>query len=135
MSASPFIAAIGGVFLYAKDPKALFEWYKEMLGIEAAFEVEGSLFGTAFMYKPMGEGLEQSSIVWSIGKLTDEMVAEGRPRAMVNYRVRDMQALADHLKSKGIDFEFKHYEGEGYFGHLTDPEGNKLEIWQDQFKY
>lgn len=135
MSASPFIASVGGVFLYARDPKALFEWYREMLGIQPSFEVDDSMFGTAFMYNPIDENLEKSSIVWSISKLTDDMVANGRPRAMVNYRVRDMQALADHLKSKGVEFEYKHYEGEGYFGHLTDPEGNKLELWQDQFKY
>ena len=30
------VVGLGGIFLKAKDPKAMYEWYRQHLGIEAA---------------------------------------------------------------------------------------------------
>lgn len=129
------LASIGGVFLYSADPVALAKWYQEHLQLTFDFQTEGKHYGKAFAYIPLGEDLAQSAIVWSIGKLEDDMVGTGRQRATVNYRVHDMAAVKAHFESLGTALEPKHYPGEGYFAHVHDPDGNKLELWQDQFVY
>lgn len=50
---------------------------------------------------------------------------------MVNYRVADLHALLAVLRSEGVTVDDKVDESEyGKFGWVTDPEGNKIELWQ-----
>lgn len=136
MAAPKLVANIGGVFIYSKDPVALAKWYETHLGMVPDFSVEGNTIGKAYMYAPTVEGdIASSAIVWSINKLKDEDGALGHQSAIVNYRVFDMAAVESHLASLGIELEVKHYPGEGYFAHLKDLDGNKLELWQDEFTY
>ena len=50
---------------------------------------------------------------------------------MVNYRVADLHALLAALRSEGVAVDDKVDESEyGKFGWVTDPDGNKIELWQ-----
>ena len=50
---------------------------------------------------------------------------------MINYRVKDLCAMIAQLRAAGVAVEDKIDESEhGTFGWLTDPEGNKVELWQ-----
>ena len=51
---------------------------------------------------------------------------------MLNFRVRDVDAMLTQLASKGADIndEAQDMEGVGRFGWVTDPEGNRIELWQ-----
>ena len=50
---------------------------------------------------------------------------------MVNYRVDDLHALLDALRSEGVRVDEKVDESEyGKFGWVVDLEGNKVELWQ-----
>jgi catechol 2,3-dioxygenase-like lactoylglutathione lyase family enzyme len=53
-------------------------------------------------------------------------------QAMVNFRVRDLDAMLAQLRAKGADVakETQDMEGVGRFGWVTDPEGNRVELWQ-----
>lgn len=53
-------------------------------------------------------------------------------RAMINFRVRDLDAMLAQLRAKGADVveETQDMEGVGRFGWVTDPEGNRIELWQ-----
>ncbi|WP_313885701.1 VOC family protein [Fodinicola feengrottensis] len=53
-------------------------------------------------------------------------------RTMLNFRVRDLAAMLAQLRAKGADVaeETQEMEGVGQFGWVTDPEGNRLELWQ-----
>lgn len=53
-------------------------------------------------------------------------------QAMLNFRVRDLDAMLAQLRSKGanVDEETQGMEGVGRFGWDTDPEGNRIELWQ-----
>ncbi len=53
-------------------------------------------------------------------------------QAMINFRVRDLQAVLARLRAKGADVaeETQDMEGVGRFGWVTDPEGNRIELWQ-----
>ncbi len=50
---------------------------------------------------------------------------------MVNYRVRDLDAMLAQLRAAGVAVEERSEELEfGRFGWAVDPEGNRFELWQ-----
>ena len=53
-------------------------------------------------------------------------------QVMLNFRVRDLDAMLAQLRAKGADVadETQDMEGVGRFGWVTDPEGNRVELWQ-----
>ena len=50
---------------------------------------------------------------------------------MINYRVRNLAEVLAQLRSEGCAVEDLVEESEyGKFGHVMDPEGNRLELWE-----
>jgi predicted enzyme related to lactoylglutathione lyase len=51
---------------------------------------------------------------------------------MLNFRVRDLDAMLAQLRNKGanVSNETQELEGVGRFGWVTDPEGNRVELWE-----
>jgi predicted enzyme related to lactoylglutathione lyase len=113
------VTGIGGVFLRGRDPVALRAWYEQHLGIPIE-EWGGHPFTAE----------SGDSTVWSIfpGD-TDYWPRE--QQAMVNYRVRDLDAMLAQLRAAGAEVDDRVEEQEfGRFGWATDPEGNRFELWQ-----
>ena len=50
----------------------------------------------------------------------------------LSVRVRDLEAMLVQLRGLGADVaeETQDMEGAGRFGWVTDPEGNRVELWQ-----
>ena len=112
------VLGLGGHFLRATDPAALTAWYRDSLGLDidehgmwqqqagptvfAAFEAETDYFGSR-----------------------DQQV-------MLNFRVRDLDAMLRQLREQGaaVDAETQEMDGIGKFGWVTDPEGNRIELWE-----
>jgi predicted enzyme related to lactoylglutathione lyase len=53
-------------------------------------------------------------------------------QTMLNFRVRDLDAMLAQLRAKGADVaeDTQDMEGVGRFGWVTDPEGNRIELWE-----
>lgn len=112
---------IGGIFLKARDPKALSAWYATHLGIAPAddksliFDGPPSMGMTVFAHFPadtayFGEGLQQS---------------------MVNFRVDDLDALLKQLAEDGVRIDPKREDhAYGRFAWIWDSEENRVELWQ-----
>jgi predicted enzyme related to lactoylglutathione lyase len=50
---------------------------------------------------------------------------------MLNYRVRDLDAMLAQLRAAGAHVEERIEEYDyGRFGWASDPEGNRIELWQ-----
>ena len=50
---------------------------------------------------------------------------------MVNYTVDDVEAMIAQLRAAGVRVEDKIDDTDfGRFGWVTDPEGNRIELWQ-----
>jgi predicted enzyme related to lactoylglutathione lyase len=119
------VTGIGGIFFQAKDAPALRAWYKQHLGIDVQ-----TWGGTAFTWsdeegKPVG-----GTTAWSIGAQSDQF-APSRAGFMINYRVEDLDALVNALRTEGCNVLEKIEESEyGKFAWVMDPEGNKVELWQ-----
>lgn len=116
------VTGIGGIFLTAKDPKALIAWYRDHLGIPVE-----SWGGTAFRWAGEPEGLT----VWSVSPASPDYFAPSKATFMVNYRVADLHRVLAELRAEGCEVLEKVDESEyGKFGWVIDPEGNKVELWE-----
>lgn len=120
------VTGIGGIFFKAKDAPALREWYKRHLGIDV--QVWG---GAAFTWtdpdgKPVG-----GTTIWSVAPESSKQFAPSDASFMINYRVDDLHAVVEALKTEGCNVLDKIDDSEyGKFGWVIDPEGNKVELWQ-----
>ena len=111
---------VGGTAIQAKDPKALSAWYQEHLGIDptptelnqpvwrqAAGETVFAPFPHDTDYFPLQQG-------W-----------------MVNFRVRNLDAMARQLRASGIEVKVDAQKyPNGRFARLYDPERNPIELWE-----
>lgn len=120
------VTGIGGIFMTAKDPKALREWYGKHLGIDVQ-----EWGGTAFTWTDSDGNPMKGMTVWSIGPAGGESFAPGKANFMVNYRVENLAALLEALREEGCEVLDRTDDSEfGKFGWVIDPEGNKVELWQ-----
>jgi predicted enzyme related to lactoylglutathione lyase len=113
------VTGIGGVFLRARDPAALAAWYAEHLGIDVE-EWHGSVLRAAG-----GE-----TLVWAAFPSDTEYFGRLDQQAMVNYRVRDLEAMLAQLRNAGVSVEGPMEHENGRFGWGLDPEGNRFELWE-----
>jgi predicted enzyme related to lactoylglutathione lyase len=115
----PSISGFGGIFLRANDPKALYEWYERHLGLVKS---EG-----AFAFAPP---TKHPHVVFALFKHDNDYFPPAQ-KAMVNLQVDDLDGVLDRLTSEGVtvDPDRQSYDF-GKFGWITDPEGNRVELWQ-----
>ena len=123
------VDGIGGVFIYANDAKALSNWYAHHFGLHLETYEEGKVFGTEFKYRRLGDSSQVDSTVFSINQSKVTLPAE-RKECEVNYRVRDLKAFLEQLKSDGIAIEKTEDFDYGRFAWIKDPEGNRIELYQ-----
>jgi len=120
------VTGIGGIFFHAKDPVALRAWYKRHLGIDVQ-----EWGGAAFAWADAAGDPTTGTTVWSVAAADANSFAPGTSSFMVNYRVDDLVALLQALRDEGCNVLDKTDDSEyGKFGWVTDPEGNKVELWE-----
>jgi predicted enzyme related to lactoylglutathione lyase len=126
------VTGIGGVFFKAKDSKALRTWYQERLGITMQ---EGFNFGT-FLWRERQDPGREGTTVWGLFAETTKYFAPSSAPFMINYRVRNLDALLAQLRSAGVTVDGKVVEDfNGKFAWIIDPEGNKIELWEPKSGY
>lgn len=117
---------IGGIFFKSKDPKALGAWYAKHLGVPIE-AWGGAVFRWQSPDNPNGVG----TTVWTPFEEGTTYFGPGSSSFMVNFRVHDLHALVEALKAEGCAVEPKVEESEfGKFAWVTDPEGNRVELWE-----
>jgi predicted enzyme related to lactoylglutathione lyase len=112
------VLGIGGYFIRASDPAALGAWYRDCLGVDAD---ENGLW-------PQEAGVT----VFAPFEIGTDYFGSRSQQTMLNFRVRDLDAMLAQLRGMGADVagETQDMEGVGRFGWVTDPEGNRIELWQ-----
>jgi predicted enzyme related to lactoylglutathione lyase len=117
---------IGGVFFKANDPVTLARWYEEHLGIGF-----GKNLYFAFSWRENNSARSPGST--SLGIFADESdyFDPSKKQLMLNLRVTNLEELLDVLKQEGVTVQDKTDKyAYGNFGWITDPEGNKIELWE-----
>lgn len=127
----PRVTGIGGVFFKARDPRALAAWYKQHLGI--ALEPAGSgadapAFGS-FEWLEKGEPHKEGMTTFAI--FPEKSTYFAPSSFMINFRVANLDRIRAELKEAGVQVDDKvNDESYGRFGWATDPEGNRIELWE-----
>jgi predicted enzyme related to lactoylglutathione lyase len=119
------VEGIGGVFFTARDPEALRRWYAERLGVEDG--LDGAPVWTPSAGPTVFAPFPESTEKFAAGK-----------QWMLNFRVRDLDAMLAQLRAAGVPVEddLQHQHGVGRFAWLSDPEGNRIELWEpDRTKF
>ena len=115
------VLGIGGLFFRARDPKALSKWYADHLGVS---EVPADYADTA--WRQSG-----GTTVFAPFQQETEYFGDPDKQWMINFRVRDLDAMAAQLGGAGIKLEIeKEVYPNGRFARLSDPEGNPIQLWE-----
>jgi predicted enzyme related to lactoylglutathione lyase len=113
------ITGFGGIFLRADDPKALYQWYEQHLGLVKS---EGAYAFPAPTQRPQ--------VIFALFK-QDNAYFPVAQKAMINLQVDDLDGLLDRLLGEGVNVDANRESYDfGKFGWLTDLEGNRVELWQ-----
>lgn len=120
------VTGIGGVFFKCQEPEKLAGWYRDCLGVNISFQ-----HGAVFSW-PEGQSPERpGSTTLGFFSLGSDYMSPSRSPFMLNFRVRDLDAMLEQLRSVGTrvmeDIEESDF---GRFGWVLDPEGNKVELWE-----
>ena len=121
------VTGIGGVFLRAEDSDRQLAWYRDQLGIERA----PGHHGVNFFWRDRGDPGRYGRTVWALFPRDSDYFGDTRQQVMINYRVRDLDALLRDLRASGVEQvgeveEFPY----GRFAWILDGEGNRVELWE-----
>ena len=120
------VTGIGGIFFKARDPESLRAWYRQHLGLDIQ-DWGGMAFPWHQPEKPEFHGVT----VWTIFAPDSKYFDPSPAPFMINYRVADLFALLDLLRSEGCNVDEKTDVSDfGKFGWVMDPEGNRIELWE-----
>ena len=113
------------MFFRSGNPESLTLWYQENLGVDPV---------------PMDYGATpwtQEAGPTAFAPFAADSEHFGRPSQqwMLNFRVRDLDAMVAQLQSAGIEVTIdpESYPN-GRFARLHDPDGNPIELWEPQGK-
>lgn len=121
------VTGLGGVFFKAENPKGLKEWYGKHLGLPV------NEYGCSFEWIDVNnrDAKVPAQTAWSPFAKDTKYFQPSDKQFMFNYRVENLVELLKLLKEEGVQIvgEIQEYPY-GKFGHILDPEGNKIELWE-----
>lgn len=118
------ILGLGGIFLRCQKLEETRHFYKEIL--EIPLESWG---GVQFFFK--NDDVQEGYSNLSFFKNDADYLAPSTQPFMINLRVCDLNGLLEKLKAKNVPLIGEPVsEVYGSFAWIMDPEGNKIELWQ-----
>ena len=117
---NPRITGLGGIFYMVKDPAASRAWYRDVLGLDGEYGPQ-----LAWADEPRRHPY---SLISHFGD--DSYIKPGTGGFMINLRVDDLEGFVAGLKEKGVTILGIADEGYGKFAWLLDPDGVKIELWE-----
>jgi len=115
------VLGIGGLFFRASDPERLNRWYQENLGIDRVPQD----------YETPCWQQQAGPTVWSAFTEETEYFYRDAQKWMVNFRVRDLDAMLTQLRAAGVRVVREpEVHPNGVFAHVLDPEDNPIELWE-----
>jgi ketosteroid isomerase-like protein/catechol 2,3-dioxygenase-like lactoylglutathione lyase family enzyme len=118
------VNGLGGVFFKAHDPQKLAAWYREHLGIQ-------SKGGYAdFVWRDKENPDQLGRTVWALFPTNTSYFGSSSAPLMINYRVAHLDRLLTQLRGDGVAVDKVVQYDYGRFAWITDPEGNRIELWE-----
>jgi catechol 2,3-dioxygenase-like lactoylglutathione lyase family enzyme len=120
------VIGIGGVFFKSDDPDRLYAWYEKHLGL--CRNPGGPVI---FPWQRADEPHRAGMTVWSLFPRGSDYFGRTNVPFMVNYIVDDLDGMLADLRAAGAAVDDRREDSEyGRFAWVTDPDGNRLELWQ-----
>ena len=115
------VTGIGGLFFRSEDPAGLAAWYEHHLGITPV----------PLTYAEASWRQEAGPTVFAAFDVETDHFGRSEQQWMVNFRVRDLDAMVDQLRGAGLAVEVDaEIYPNGRFARVHDPEGNPVELWE-----
>ncbi len=114
------ITGLGGVFYKAADTAATAAWYKDKLGLSGEY-------GIMLPYRD--DSAEAYGLLSPFKATTDYFAPSSLP-FMINLRVDDLDGMIAGLTAKGVEILGRQDEEYGKFAWILDPDGIKIELFQ-----
>lgn len=120
------VTGIGGLFMKCKDPKAMYAWYEQHLGIQ-----RDQSQAVSFHWREADEPEKTGTTVWALFPENTKYFDPSPSSFMMNFRVENLEQLLETLRAEGVqvDDKVESYDF-GKFGWILDPEGNRIELWE-----
>lgn len=120
------VTGLGGIFFRSRDPAALGHWYRDRLGVPLG---DGGFCDYEWRHREDPERVGRT--VFAIFPHDTEYFGSDPSGCMVNFRVDDLDGLLMELREGGVEVAEEVEDTEfGRFGWITDPEGNRVELWE-----
>jgi catechol 2,3-dioxygenase-like lactoylglutathione lyase family enzyme len=114
------VTGLGGIFYKVADTAATKAWYQDNLGV-------GGEYGAMFPFKK--DDPEGFTLLSPFAADSDYFAPSAAP-FMINLRVDDLDGMITDLAAKGIAILGRQDEDYGRFAWILDPDGVKVELWQ-----
>lgn len=119
------VTGIGGVFFKCKDPQKITEWYQKNLGLDT------NPYGATFEWYEGTDSTRKAQTQWAPFPETSNYFEPSSKDFMINYRVENLEALVEELKTNGVTIlDAMETHSYGKFIHILDAEGNKIQLWE-----
>lgn len=117
------VIGIGGIFIKCRDKDNTSAWYQRHLGINMED------WGAQFNWNDEPHPAPYS--IFGLFKRSSGYFDPSESPFMLNFRVADLDALVAQLRSEGVEIVGDPVSEEyGKFAWVMDPEGNKVELWE-----
>lgn len=117
------VIGLGGIFIKCRDVEQTRAWYTKHLGIH--LEDWGAQFTFSEDPNP------KAYAAFSFFRRNSDYFAPSDAPFMINFRVADLDALVEELHKEGVELVGEPVAEEyGKFAWVMDPEGNKIELWE-----
>lgn len=114
------ITGLGGVFYVAQDVEATRQWYRDVLGLDGDCGPQ------------LDWAAETKEKPFSLLSFFSDgaYLSPGTQPFMINLRVDDLDVFVADLGVRGVEVLDSVDEGYGKFAWLLDPNGVKIELWE-----
>ena len=122
------VTGIGGIFFKVRDVARMTAWYREHLGICTE---DGH---ADFVWRENDRPDAIGRTVWSVFPADTDYFGPARSAFMINYRVSNLDRMLAQLRQSGVAVEKIEDNDYGRLAWITDPEGNRIELWEPKSK-
>ncbi len=118
------VLGIGGIFFKSKDPAALTNWYRDVVGLE----VES--WGGVILRPEAMAAHPGAATVFAPFKEDTTYFQPSTKDFMINLAVDDLGGILANCAKHGVEAKVMPEEPNGKFAHISDPEGTRIELWE-----
>ncbi|HXR03491.1 MAG TPA: VOC family protein [Verrucomicrobiae bacterium] len=121
------VNGIGGVFFKVQNTAHMANWYCKHLGIQIK---DGH---ADFVWREKDDPKRIGRTVWGLFPADTDYFAASSA-FMINYRVANLERMLKQLRRSRVAVEKVEDYNYGRFAWITDPEGNRIELWEPRSK-